>query len=353
VRYAVNPANAAVSANGTSFQYDGEGRLVARIETTDEGRSRVWRYEWNAESELTAVSDPDGRRWSYAYDALGRRVAKRGPDGSRVFIWDGHDLVHEVHDDRPHRTWLTDPSTGHPLAQIENGVFYSIVTDETGLPREMVDQQGTVAWSADHLSWGSIVGVGPSGVDCPLGFRGQYRDSESGLFYNRFRYFDPTLGSFISRDPVRTNAGFLGYRYAPNPFVWIDPFGLDSVYVVREGNKPDGKVIYVGITSQDVSKREAQHQGIPGRENWQLQPLTDANGNALNVNHDTARGIEQGLIDHYGMKKDGGQLDNKINSMSDSNKKLDKRLEKGDPYVDDFLDKEGEERKRKDRKDCD
>ena len=60
----------------------------------------------------------------------------------------------------------------------------------------------------------------------PLRFQGQYYDSETGLHYNRFRYYDPDCGRFVSQDPIGLNGGNNLYQYAPNPSGWVDPLGL-------------------------------------------------------------------------------------------------------------------------------
>ena len=62
----------------------------------------------------------------------------------------------------------------------------------------------------------------------PIRFQGQYFDEETGLHYNRFRYFDPDLGMFTTRDPIGLMGGTNVFAYAPNPTGWIDPFGLSS-----------------------------------------------------------------------------------------------------------------------------
>ena len=54
-------------------------------------------------------------------------------------------------------------------------------------------------------------------------------DTETGLHYNRFRYFDPDLGMFTSRDPIGLLGGSNVFQYAPNPTGWIDPFGLEVI----------------------------------------------------------------------------------------------------------------------------
>ena len=62
----------------------------------------------------------------------------------------------------------------------------------------------------------------------PLRFQGQSFDVETGLHYNRFRYFDPDLGMFTTRDPIGLLGGSNVFAYAPNPTGWIDPFGLST-----------------------------------------------------------------------------------------------------------------------------
>jgi RHS repeat-associated protein len=62
----------------------------------------------------------------------------------------------------------------------------------------------------------------------PLRFQGQYYDSETGLHYNRFRYYDPDTGRFVSQNPIGLQGGNNLYQYAANPSGWIDPLGLQA-----------------------------------------------------------------------------------------------------------------------------
>ena len=59
-----------------------------------------------------------------------------------------------------------------------------------------------------------------------LRFQGQYFDEETGLHYNRFRYYDPDVGRFVSQDPIGLLGGDNLYQYAPNPSGWVDQLGL-------------------------------------------------------------------------------------------------------------------------------
>ncbi|MFJ2331791.1 RHS repeat-associated core domain-containing protein, partial [Pseudomonas helleri] len=71
----------------------------------------------------------------------------------------------------------------------------------------------------------------------PLRFQGQYFDTETGLHYNRYRYYDPQVGRFISKDPIGFAGGLNVYAYAPNPVGWVDPFGLSVTLAERLANK--------------------------------------------------------------------------------------------------------------------
>jgi RHS repeat-associated protein len=65
-----------------------------------------------------------------------------------------------------------------------------------------------------------------SPIEQPFRFQGQQYDEETGLHYNRFRYYDPGVGRFVSQDPIGLLGGFNVFTYAPNPLRWIDAYGL-------------------------------------------------------------------------------------------------------------------------------
>ena len=72
--------------------------------------------------------------------------------------------------------------------------------------------------------WGKI-------TDQSIRFQGQWHDPETGLHYNRFRYYDPDVGRFIHQDPIGFGGGINWYQYAPNPTGWVDAFGLKGAYI--------------------------------------------------------------------------------------------------------------------------
>jgi RHS repeat-associated protein len=105
--------------------------------------------------------------------------------------------------------------------------------DHLGTPQEITDEEGNIVWSAQYKAWGEakeIIGKAATkaGFKNPLRFQGQYFDHETGLHYNRFRYYDPETGRFISKDPIGLNGGLNVFQYAPNPAEWFDRLGLEK-----------------------------------------------------------------------------------------------------------------------------
>uniref|UniRef100_UPI002B1DA48D RHS repeat-associated core domain-containing protein n=1 Tax=Pseudomonas glycinae TaxID=1785145 RepID=UPI002B1DA48D len=85
--------------------------------------------------------------------------------------------------------------------------------------------------SAKYSAYGKVTSLELATEDYlnqPLRFQGQYFDEESGLHYNRHRYYDPDVGRYLTPDPVKLAGGLNQYRYVPNPTGWVDPLGLSS-----------------------------------------------------------------------------------------------------------------------------
>ena len=124
-------------------------------------------------------------------------------------------------------SWEFEPESFAPIAKVEKGQRYLCVNDVAGNPRELLTEAGEVVWEAHYSTWGEVQ-VRTSKVDCPVRLQGQWHDPETGLHYNRFRYYDPGLGRYISPDPVSLLGGANVYGYAPNTTGWVDPWGLSN-----------------------------------------------------------------------------------------------------------------------------
>lgn len=224
-----SPGNRLLEKNGTTYHYDAQGRLVKKIERKGEDHSEVWTYTWDGLDQLSSVTRPDGQTWEYKYDAFGRRVEKKGPGQTTQFVWDGDVLAHEVRVEAQQLTsWIFSEADLTPLAKIEGSEFYSIIPDHLGTPREMIDTRGRVVWRHRTQAYGGELHGEKSEIENPIRFPGQYFDTESGLCYNRFRYYDPECGRFIQQDPVMLDGGNNPYWYVTNPIAWFDLFGLNA-----------------------------------------------------------------------------------------------------------------------------
>jgi RHS repeat-associated protein len=154
-------------------------------------------------------------------------------DGRTIhFAWDDDLLLSDVQDPESPREFIFRPHTFEPLASL-NGrlVFYE--TDQVGLPHDVLDERGKSVWRGSYDALAGLRSTDVHQETNPLRLQGQYFDAETGLAYNRHRYYDPETEAFISQDPLRQAAGTNLYRYAPNVWSWVDIFGLNCVSVFR------------------------------------------------------------------------------------------------------------------------
>ncbi|RZJ92542.1 MAG: RHS repeat-associated core domain-containing protein, partial [Hymenobacter sp.] len=84
------------------------------------------------------------------------------------------------------------------------------------------------AWRAELSSYGQLRHLAGARAACPFRYQGQYEDAETGLYYNRFRYYDPHAGTYISQDPIGLEGGLEFYAYVPDPHKQVDLFGLSG-----------------------------------------------------------------------------------------------------------------------------
>lgn len=231
------PGNLLLRKGPWRYAYDEAGRMIRRTLSADGRPDQVWEFAWNGDGLMSQVTVPDGGVWKYAYDPFGRRVSKEGPGGAITrFVWDGDTLLHEIGPDGKVRTWTFDDNH-RPFSVIADGAIGLYVNDPGGTPQEIIRPDGTVIWAAAYASWGGIDSQIVGGIENPWRFPGQWYDAESGLHYNRWRYYDPSTGRFVSPDPLRIAGGLNTYQYAPSPTHWQDPFGLDTTTRVP-GAKP-------------------------------------------------------------------------------------------------------------------
>ena len=202
--FGYNAAGAINSDNAAPLTYDHRNRLVA------------------------------GYGASYVINGLGQRVEKSGagansPSGARVFVYDeGGQLLGEY-----------DAVSGVALAEhvyldywpvglIRAHETFQVTPDHIGAPRAVVRSgDRVVVWNWRREPFGTGGNEVETGFEYGLRFPGQYFDTESGLHYNYFRDYHPSLGRYIESDPIGLDGGISTFAYAESqPVSLVDPLGL-------------------------------------------------------------------------------------------------------------------------------
>ena len=99
--------------------------------------------------------------------------------------------------------------------------------DHLGTPIALTNDQHQVVWAARLDPWGNVQEeFNPSGMDQDIRLPGQHHDRETGLYYNRHRYYDPGIGSYVNQDPIGLAGGVNNLNYTLNPNMGADPLGL-------------------------------------------------------------------------------------------------------------------------------
>ena len=218
---------------------------------------------------LGSVTRPDGKVVTFKYDALGRRIEKTINGRVHRYLWDGDVVLHEweydeterpqqivaengdVSFDRPEPTdnlvtWIYDTDGYVPTAKLVNGKRYGIVSDYIGRPVQAYDEHGVVIWQADYDTYGNLLNLKGDKHFVPFRQLGQYEDEETGLYYNRYRYYDCNTGTYISQDPISIAGGLNVYAYVHDSNTLTDIFGL-SPDVPLAGA---GEDLFVGTYNQ-------------------------------------------------------------------------------------------------------
>ncbi|HHY1707729.1 TPA: RHS repeat-associated core domain-containing protein, partial [Escherichia coli] len=151
-------------------------------------------------------------------------------------------LEEEIRTDRvssESRAWLAQ--CGLTVEQLEKQVepeytparkVHLYHCDHRGLPLALISEDGNTVWSAEYDEWGNLLNEeNPHHVYQSYRLPGQQHDEESGLYYNRNRYYNPLLGRYITQDPIGLAGGWSLYAYPLNPVNGIDPLGLSPADV--------------------------------------------------------------------------------------------------------------------------
>ncbi|RZG75199.1 RHS repeat protein [Acinetobacter wuhouensis] len=274
---------------GKYYKYDAQGNVV---ETTQAGKTL--KLTWDNLNRLIQ-SDNNGQITTYGYDIFGRRLFKNSQNstnstnsGLTLFGWDGDLMVWESYQssrENPENNknytkhYVYEPNNFVPLfqtgyvdfiklietpdysrfqnepysiykdpvwntetrknkAELERVAFYHC--DQVGTPQTLSNELGECVWEIKQDTWGTALEINTSEnllEQTNLRFQGQYYDSETGLHYNRYRYYEPYSARYVSKDPIGLLGGLNNSVYVSDPNQWIDPMGLMASEQYYDFNK--------------------------------------------------------------------------------------------------------------------
>ncbi|MEI7685424.1 MAG: RHS repeat-associated core domain-containing protein [Planctomycetota bacterium] len=269
--------NRLLSGQTRRYVYDANGLTTEIQESTG---NTVLGYD--PLERLAKVVTPAGLTIAYGYDAFTRRVFKKSTEGETEFVWAGHQMRAEKRADGSVIEYLN--IRYNPLAQWSNGTWYAVIADQNLVPREILGPQGSITWRVDYDAFGAVTAETGSIVSSPFRSPGQYADSETGFYQNRFRYYDPQTARLIQPDPIGIFGGLNEYVYcANNPVNFRDPLGLTCgfahfriVFNPKVGSKAD----YIAKRDSFNQARQNPKAIIPTKANYDANIRPKANQEA-------------------------------------------------------------------------
>lgn len=224
------------AAAGSLFHYDDRDRLAGEVR----GNGQRTTYRYNSMDLLIEVrwSDRSGV-WTTEYDGLCRRTSVT-VDADRIdYYWDRDRLAAEWRAAGAVRLYIYADETAlvpfmfveydSPDAPQESGRAYYLSVNQVGLADRIEDEAGRTVWRAHDIDpYGTVVVAPGNEIEYNLRFPGHYYDDPTGLHYNRFRTYSPSLGRYLQPDPVGQAGGVNLYAYASNPLLAVDVLGLSA-----------------------------------------------------------------------------------------------------------------------------
>lgn len=235
-----------VNGSTQRFQYDADGNYTGAAGISIPAVTH--RYD----NDNRRIAFSDGKinpttSADYRYDPMGRRISKTitTRDGASTtlkqhwYLWEGQSLLAEYDaSGQRQKRYAYLPGSYLPEQMADSTGIYTVHSDHLQTPTVLSNSQGTTVWSMQHVAFGQAwINNDPDGdgiaVEFNQRFPGQYYDQETGLNYNYYRDYDPSLGRYIQSDPIGLRGGLNTYAYVgANPVNYIDPYGESATAAV-------------------------------------------------------------------------------------------------------------------------
>ncbi len=217
--YTYDDADKLTAAGSKSYGYDNAGNLTS---VTVGGNTTT--LAWDYAGRLSGITYPSTATNSFNYNDLGQRTSKTDSGGTSATLFNGSRVLADSRAD-----YTTGGLTGLISERASGTTLYNH-GDQLGSTRGQTNSAESVTASRERDAWGNVV-ASTETLAGPFGYAGgaTYRqDTDSGLVLLGARYYDPSVGRFISRDPLRYCGGDPNiYRYCSNaPTRFTDPLGM-------------------------------------------------------------------------------------------------------------------------------
>ncbi|OZM84896.1 type IV secretion protein Rhs [Escherichia coli] len=190
---------------------------------------------------LALISKEGTTEWCAEYDEWGNLLNEENPHQLQQLIR----LPGQQYDEESglyyNRHRYYDPLQGMDPVYTPARKIHLYHCDHRGLPLALISKEGTTEWCAEYDEWGNLLNEeNPHQLQQLIRLPGQQYDEESGLYYNRHRYYDPLQGRYITQDPIGLKGGWNLYGYQLNPISDIDPLGLSMWEDAKSGACTNG-----------------------------------------------------------------------------------------------------------------
>ncbi len=199
-----------------TYRYNAQNRLDQLI-STNNNQQADYRYNFKGERVYKQLSGNINQTIRYLYGKDGELLGEYNTTGQRIKEY----------------VYLSNNGTNELVAFIDkDGKLFYVHSDHLSTPRMVSDQQQNIVWRWVSAAFGTgLADEDPDGdgnlTVLSHRFPGQYRDHESGLYYNYYRYYDPSTGRYITSDPIGLEGGVNTFGYAyQNPLMYSDQTGL-------------------------------------------------------------------------------------------------------------------------------
>jgi RHS repeat-associated protein len=256
--YSYNASNELTATSAATYTYDSDGNTLSKTSSTG-----TTNYTWDFENRLASVALPgQGGTVNFKYDPFGKRIYKSSSAGTYVYDYDSDNVVQELNGGGSVTAQYTQGlGIDQPLALYSGTSASYYHAGGLGSVTTLTNTAGATAASYVYDSFGNLTASAGSTAD-PFQYTAREFDSETGVYYYRARYYNPTTGRFLSEEAFGFGPGVNLYVYAKNnPVIYTDPEGLDAKKpgCCKDRVAPFAITYHGGLLGGDLCKGQPDH----------------------------------------------------------------------------------------------